>query len=132
MVYTHPRYLPGSRLDEVRLARCVVADGVMIERSTLESSIAGVRSVIRGATVVRSLVMGSDDEYPEVPGAPPVGIGEGSVIEDAIIDKNARVGRNVRIAGGMGIPDSEGPGWVRRDGIAVVEKNAVIPDGTTV
>ncbi len=132
MVYTHPRYLPGSRLDEVRMARCVIADGVTLERSTLAQSIVGVRAVVRGATVTRSLVMGADDDYPEVPGAPPAGIGEGSVVTDAIIDKNARIGRNVRISGGPGRPDAEGRGWVLRDGIAVVEKNAVLPDGTRI
>lgn len=132
MIYTHPRFLPGSRLDDVHLDRCVVAEGVTATRSRLVSSIVGIRSVLRGARVSRSLLMGADEEYPEIHGAPPVGIGEGSVIEEAIVDKNARVGRNVRILAGGPRPDAEGPGYVIRDGIVVIPKNSVVPDGTVV
>ncbi|MCU0728162.1 MAG: sugar phosphate nucleotidyltransferase [Planctomycetes bacterium] len=132
MIYTHPRFLPGSRLDEVRLDRCVIADGVIAERSEISSSVVGIRAVLRGAVLRRTLIMGADEEYPDVPGAPPVGIGEGSLIEDAIVDKNARVGRDVRIPARPGRPDSDGPAWVVRDGIVVIPKNAVLPDRTVI
>jgi len=79
------------------------------------------------------LIMGAeDDPPPSPPGAPPVGIGEGSLIQDAIIDLNARIGRNVRMVNKAGAMEANGDSWVIRDGIVVVPKNAVIPDGTTI
>ena len=81
----------------------------------------------------RSLVMGADPFPPEAPaGSPPLGLGEGSVIEKAIVDKNARIGRDVRILDRERPQEAEGPGWVIRDGIVVVPKNASVADGTTV
>ena len=73
-----------------------------------------------------------DDPPPSPPGAPPVGIGEGTLIQDAIIDLNARIGRNTRIVNKDGVKEAKGDSWVIRDGIVVVPKNAVIPDGTTI
>ena len=64
--------------------------------------------------------------------APPLGIGEGTVIERAIVDKNARIGRNVRLVNSKGLDEADGDGWAIRDGIVVVVKNAVIPDGTVI
>jgi glucose-1-phosphate adenylyltransferase len=131
--YTHPRYLPGSRLNAVRINRSIVSEGTMLEECTVEDSIVGVRTSMTRATVRRSLIMGSDPYPPEGPGGcPPLGIGEGTLIQDAIIDKNARIGRNVRIVNKTGVDEADGPGWAIREGIVVVKKNAVIPDGTTI
>jgi glucose-1-phosphate adenylyltransferase len=131
--YTHPRYLPGSRLVGCRFNNSVLSGGAIISESTIEQSIIGIRTVMNKATVRRSLLMGAEDQPPEgPPGAPPVGIGEGSLIQDAIVDLNARIGRNVRIINKQGIRDAEGPNWVIRDGIVVVPKNAIIPDETTI
>ena len=131
--YTHPRYLPGSRLNGVRVIRSVVAEGTVVSDSMVEDSILGVRTTMRQATVRRSILMGSDPYPPDAPpGAPPLGIGEGSLIQDAIVDKNARIGRNVRIVNKKGVQEAEGPGWVIREGITVVLKNAVVPDDTTI
>jgi glucose-1-phosphate adenylyltransferase len=131
--YTHPRYLPGARLTGARFNRTVLAEGSVIDASTVEDSIIGVRSVMRRATVRRSLLMGVDPYPPEgPPGAPPVGIGDGSLIQDAIVDKNARIGRNVRIVNKQNAQEAEGPGWVIRDGIVIILKNAVIPDDQTI
>ena len=105
----------------------------MLEECTVESSIIGVRTMMTRATVRRSLVMGVDPYPPAGPeGSPPLGIGEGSLIEDAIVDKNARIGRNVRITNKGGVAEAEGKGWAIREGIVVVTKNAVIPDGTVI
>jgi glucose-1-phosphate adenylyltransferase len=130
--YTHPRYLPGSKLDGTRFERSVLSEGSVIYDSVIEGSIVGIRSRIYRATVRRSLIMGADPQTPVVPGAPPVGIGEGSVIENAIIDKNARVGREAQIINAKGLREADGPGWAIRDGIVVVPKSAVIPDGTVI
>ena len=131
--YTHPRYLPGSSLNAVRINRSIVSEGTTLEECTIESSIIGVRSTMARATVRRSLVMGADP-YPPAgpPGAPPLGIGEGTLIQDAIVDKNARIGRNVRITNRDAVTEADGPGWAIREGIVVVTKNAIIPDGAVI
>ena len=131
--YTHPRYLPGSRVNGTRFNRSILSEGATIEECTVEDSIIGVRTSLSRATVRRSLVMGADPYPPEgAAGVPPIGVGEGTLIEGAIIDKNARIGRNVRILNKGGVDEAEGPGWAIREGIVVVTKNAVIPDGTTI
>lgn len=131
--YTHPRYLPGSWLNAVRINRSIVSEGTSLEECTIEDSVVGVRATMKRATVRRSLVMGADPYPPAAPPpAPPLGIGEGSLIQDAIIDKNARIGRDVVISNKNGATEADGPGWAIREGIVVVTKNAVIPDGTVI
>jgi glucose-1-phosphate adenylyltransferase len=132
-IYTHPRYLPGAWVSGTRFNRAVLSEGSTVLDSTIEDSIIGVRSVLHRVTARRSLVMGADPNPPDGPtGAPSLGIGEGTLIQDAIVDKNARIGRNVRIVNQEKVVEAEGPGWAIRDGIVVVSKNAVIPDGTTI
>jgi len=131
--YTHPRYLAGSRINGCKFDRTIMADGSVLVDSTFEESIIGIRSVIRNAVIRRSLIMGADSYPPQEPAdAPPVGIGEGSLIEKAIVDKNARIGRNVRIVNDKGIVEGDGPNWAIREGIVVIPKNAILPDGTTI
>lgn len=130
---THPRYLPGSRLTGCRFNNSILAGGAIIRESTIDNSIVGIRTQMIKATVRRSLIMGAEDFPPPAPaGAPPVGIGEGSLIQDAIVDLNARIGREVRIHNKNRLQEAEGDGWVIRDGIVVVLKDAIIPDGTTI
>jgi len=132
-ILTHPRYLPGSRLSGCRFNRSVLAGGAIISDSSIEQSVVGLRTRMVKATVRRSLIMGAEENPPPGPrGAPPLGVGEGSLIQDAIIDLNARIGRNVRIVNKKGVREAEGQGWVIRDGIVVVPKAGVIPDGTTI
>ena len=101
--------------------------------SVLEEVVIGVRASVRKAVLKRVLVMGVDASAPEAgPGSPPFGIGEGSRIQNAIIDKNARIGKNVRILNEHAHKEAEGPGWAIHEGIVVVEKNAIIPDGTVI
>jgi glucose-1-phosphate adenylyltransferase len=131
--FTHPRYLPGSQLGGCRFNRVVLAGGAIVHDATIEESVVGIRAVLRNATVRRTLIMGAEDFPPAgPPGAPPVGIGEGSLIQGAIVDLNARIGSNVRIVNREERQEAEGPGWVVREGIVVVPKNSVIPDGTTI
>ncbi len=132
-IYTRPRHLPGARLDGCCFERVLLGDGSRVVDSKVEDSVIGLRANISGADLSRTLVMGVDGYYPEAPaGAPPVGIGQGSVIRKAIIDKNARIGRNVRIVNESGVAEGNGDGWAIRDGIVVVPKNGVIPDGTVI
>ncbi len=131
--YTHPRYLPGSQLRGCRFNDTLLAGGATILESTIEQSVIGIRTTMNKATVRRTLIMGAEEDPPPVvPGGPPIGIGEGSLIQDAIIDLNARIGRNVRIVNKDDVKEADGAVWVIRDGIVVVPKNASIPDGTTI
>jgi glucose-1-phosphate adenylyltransferase len=130
--YTRPRYLPGARLHDSRFDATLLGDGSLVENSRVVSSVIGLRGVVRGADIEETLIMGVDSHYPDAPGAPPVGVGEGTVIRRAIVDKNARIGRNVKILNEAGLQEAEGQGWCIRDGIVVIPKNAVIPDGTVI
>jgi glucose-1-phosphate adenylyltransferase len=139
-LYTLPRFLPPSEVRKSRLDQVVLADGCYVCDSDLSSSVIGLRSRIGpNATVRSSVIMGAD--YYETnaeraenkrQGRPDIGIGQGSIVQDALIDKNARIGRNVQIRALSDRPDSETETCVARDGLVIVPKNAVIPDGTII
>jgi len=132
-IYTRPRYLPGAMLHRCRFNHALLSDGSRVEDSEIENAVVGLRGEIRKSTVRRALIMGIDAHYPAPElGEPPPGIGEGCEIRNAIIDKNARIGRGVQICNEAGIEEADGDGWAIRDGIVVVAKNAVIPDGTII
>jgi glucose-1-phosphate adenylyltransferase len=131
--FTHPRYLPGSRLRGCQFDDSVLAGGATIDNSNVQRSIIGLRSQMREAEIKNSLIMGAEDFPPASPaGAPPVGIGPGSIITNAIVDLNARIGKNVRITNANNVQDAEGENYVIRDGIVVIPKEAVLPDGTVI
>jgi glucose-1-phosphate adenylyltransferase len=140
-IYTRPRFLPSSRADGCDLERTVLAEGCLIRDSDIRESVIGLRSVIGpDVRIARTVIMGAD--FYETPDRqaenrrldrPDVGIGRGSTIEGAIVDKNARIGDGVIIR--PHAPDEdlvEGEGYVIRGGIVVIPKNAVIPDGTVI
>lgn len=135
-LYTHPRFLPGSKVNRGDIDNSILSGGCIIERSRIRRSIIGVRSVIGAGTVIEdSLVMGAD--YYEPPGdaggaGVPIGIGPKSLIRRGIIDKNARIGGNVSLEnrGGMLSYDDPSGRFYIRDGIIVVPRNAVIEKGT--
>ncbi|MEX0938895.1 MAG: glucose-1-phosphate adenylyltransferase [Pirellulales bacterium] len=139
-IYTRPRFLPPTRVDGAKINKSLIADGCFIEPgATIENSIVGLRCFIgRDVTIRDSILMGADAYEPpeeieqrDRDGAPPVGIGEGSHIEGAIIDKNCRIGRGVRIAdGGENDRDVSDCCFVR-DGVVVVQKGSTLPDGWT-
>jgi len=138
-IYTRPRFLPSTRADGCTVMQSMIADGCLVQRSTIEGSVIGLRSVIEpDVGLHHAITMGADWYETESDrarnreqGIPDIGIGAGSRIERAIVDKNARIGRGVLIRDHHGDPDSEVEGmYAIRDGIAVIEKNAIIPDGT--
>jgi glucose-1-phosphate adenylyltransferase len=136
-IFTHARYLPATKIIKSQIERSILADGCIINDAHIERSVVGVRSRIQaGATIRDSLVMGADfydspDRLP-VPGAPVMGIGHNTHIDRTIVDKNARIGDDVRISP-EGKPDSlDGPNFHIRDGIVIVPKNAVIMSGTVI
>jgi glucose-1-phosphate adenylyltransferase len=139
-IYTHPRYLPPAKIRDCRIHDCLIADGSILNGAELVHCVIGVRSRIeRGARLVRTIVMGADFyqtleemEADRARGIPVVGIGEDAEIVGAIIDKNARIGAKVRIVNAEGREHADGDGWYIRDGIVVVPRNAVIPEGTVI
>ena len=106
----------------------------------IDRAVIGIRSRIgAGVRIQNSLLIGADyyetlEEMraTEARGVPPVGIGDESIIENAIIDKNARIGRGVRIINEAGIKEKDGDGYFIREGIVIVPKNGVVRDGTVI
>lgn len=137
-VFTRPRYLPCSRLAAVTVNSSLISDGCVIGRgSVIENSVIGVRAQIaENVTIRNTYIMGAD--FYEQPrhladnaraNRPNIGIGANSVIENAIIDKNPRIGRNVRIVNEAGVVDSEdAPHYVIRDKIVVIPKYTILQD----
>jgi glucose-1-phosphate adenylyltransferase len=139
-IYTHARYLPASKIVRGHIERAIISDGCVIVDARIEHSVLGIRSRIEGGAVIRDcIVMGLDDyESPReladaaAKGIPPMGVGKNTYIERAIIDKNARIGDNVRITP-EGKPENfDGDDWYIRDGIVVVPKGGIIRSGTTI
>lgn len=139
-IYTHARYLPGSKVNRCDLDHVVLCDGCILSDSTLKRCVIGDRSIIGEGTVLKSVVMmGADrfennDElaYNRQENIPNIGIGKNCRIEGAIIDKNARIGNNV-VLSPEGKPDLfETNGVIVRDGVLIVLKNAILPDGTKI
>ncbi len=139
-VYTGSRFLPASKVEGCTLRSSLVSEGCVIMAQEIERSVIGIRSRIGlGARIKESLVLGADFhetideiEASQARGVPPVGIGEGSVVTRAIIDKNARIGRGVRIVNEAGVKEADGVGHHIRDGIVIVPKGGIIPDGTVI
>jgi glucose-1-phosphate adenylyltransferase len=136
-VYTHPRFLPASIVRSAHVDRSLVCDGCVIAKASIEHSIVGIRSVIAADTVLNDVILMGADYYDMDPGrsrgdAPPIGIGRGSNIRNAIIDKNARIGDNVVISPEGKDKEMDGEGFYIRDGIVVIPKSTVIASGTRI
>ena len=136
-VYTHPRFLPASVVRSTQIDRSLVCDGCVIEKATIEHTIVGIRSIINSDAVLKDVILMGADYYEadlgrSAGGAPPIGIGRGSNIRNAIIDKNARIGDNVVISPEGKDREMNGEGFYIRDGIVVVPKSSVIASGTRI
>jgi len=136
-VYSRARMLPPAKISGTTLEKTIIAEGSIINASRIEQSVVGIRSRIgHGTTIVNTYIMGNDyyetiDEM-EVnakKGLPMIGIGERCYIKDAIIDKNCRIGNDVRINGGKHLANTDHSLYTVKDGIIVVKKMAVLPDG---
>lgn len=141
-VYTRARYLPPSKVEASEINDSIISDGCIINGAKINSCVVGLRSRIsKGVNIDSSYVMGADyyqtfeDMRLDMSNSlPRLGIGEGSLIKGAIIDKNARIGSNTRMVNEAGtvFADGEGGSYYIRDGIIIVPKNAVIQDGTVI
>jgi glucose-1-phosphate adenylyltransferase len=139
-VYTHPRFLPATKIEKSSISNSLVSEGCIIVEANIDRAVIGIRSRIgRNTEVTESLVLGADyyetlgeSERATAQGLPPIGIGSDCVIQGAIIDKNARIGQGVRITNESKEQEKDGDRWYIREGIVVVPKGAVIPDGTVI
>jgi len=132
-IYTHPRFLPGSKVNGATLRQAIISDGCIISDAHIERSVVGIRSIIQsGATIRDSVIMGADyfeQDQPAATGVPSMGVGRNCVIDRAIIDKNARIADGVVITPEGKAANLDAENYFIRDGIVVVPKNAVIPAG---
>ncbi|AJW62257.1 Glucose-1-phosphate adenylyltransferase [Elizabethkingia miricola] len=134
-IFTRSRMLPPTKINGSYMEKVVVGDGAIIMGDRLEKCVIGNRARIgRGSVVKNTYMMGADfyqnDEINDL--VPLFGVGENCYIENAIIDKNCMIGNNVRIIGGKHMPDADYESYSVRDGIIVIKKEALIPNGTII
>jgi glucose-1-phosphate adenylyltransferase len=136
-IYTQDRYLPPSKINHCTIDYAVFGDGSIIEDCTITHSVLGIRSFVRQGTVLKDVVMMGADYYESedelqantATSRPHLGVGPGSFIEHSIIDKNARIGANVRLSALGKADGTYDHGIIIRDGVLVVPKGVVVPDG---
>ena len=139
-IYTRARMLPPSKINGSYVSKAIISDGCIILADKIERALIGNRTRIdKGASINNSYIMGADYyedvedfELNKEKGLPNMGIGKYSYIERAILDKNCRIGENVRIIGGKHLPDGDYENYSIKDGIVVIKKNAVIANDTQI
>jgi len=139
-IFSRPRMLPPSKIQGTTLEKTVIADGCIIQASRIERSVIGIRTRIgRGTTIECSYIMGSDyyqslDQLEDArkTNSPIIGVGERCYIKNAILDKNCRIGNDVRINGGPHLEDGDYEKYTVSNGIVVIKKSAVLPNGTVI
>ena len=137
VVYSRARMLPPAKISGTTLEKTIIAEGSIISASRIENSVIGVRSRIgHGSTIVSCYIMGNDyyETISEIAhnkerGIPQTGIGERCYIKNTIVDKNCRIGNDVRINGGGHLENSDQALYTVKDGIVVIKKGACLPDG---
>jgi glucose-1-phosphate adenylyltransferase len=131
-IYTHPRFLPASRIHQCQIDEALVAEGAYLDSCEIQQSVVGIRTRIgRGAHISRSVLLGADF-YDDQVGELPLGIGRDAVLDRVIVDKNARIGEGARLVNERGIQDVDGDGYYIRSGIIIVPKGGVVKPGTVV
>jgi len=136
-VYTRSRMLPPAKISGTQIQNAIVAEGSIIHAASITKSVIGIRSRIGKDTVIKNSYIMGCDYYETIPqmnqknekGQPILGIGERCVIEDAIVDKNCSIGNDVQIKGGPHLEKIDHPLYTVKDGIVVIKKGAVIPNG---
>jgi glucose-1-phosphate adenylyltransferase len=141
VIYTRARNLPAAQVRASHLEATLISDGCDIGYDThLERCVIGQRARVGRGVTMRDTVANGSDRYETPPersehqdrGDPPIGVGDGSVITRAILDKDCRIGANVRILNERGLREAEGDNYVIRDGIVIIPKAAVVKDGTVI
>jgi glucose-1-phosphate adenylyltransferase len=134
-VYTHPRFLPGSRLSDCSIRDVIISEGCYLEACRIEQSVIGIRTNIQDGTTIRgSVLLGADfydadDDVPARGDNPRLGIGRNVVLERVIVDKNARIGDAAELVNSAHVQHADGPGYFIRNGVIIVPKDGIIPSG---
>ncbi len=133
-VFTRPRFLPCARIFNSKIEHSLISEGCVIHDAEIKNSTVGLRTVIgKGCRISKTVLMGADYyEESQDKGPIKIGIGDGTVIENSIVDKNARIGRNVIIKNLNNLKNADENSYFIRDGIVVIPKNTVIKDGTKI
>jgi glucose-1-phosphate adenylyltransferase len=134
-IYTHPRFLPATRMYDSRIDNSIIAEGCYLENCDIRDSVVGIRTRVGpGATITRTVLLGADYYQDEDGGHGDVdlGIGRDVVLDRVIVDKNVRIANGVRLVNDTNAVDGDGDGWYIRDGIIVVPKGAVVRHGVEV
>ncbi len=134
-IYTHPRWLPGTKINRCDVEQALLCEGSIITEARIARSLVGIRAVVRrGTTIEDSVVMGA--RFYEAIGGPapevPLGIGRDCVIRRAIVDFDARIGDGARLVNRAGVQEADGENHFIRGGILVIPRGAVIPPGTEI
>ena len=133
-IYTHPRFLPGTRSYDCRIDSSIIAEGCYLDACSVRESVIGIRTHVHpGSTITRSILLGADFYEEELESnSIPLGIGRDVVLDRVIVDKNARIGDGVRLVNESGVPEADGDGYYIRNGIIIVPKGARIQPGVVV
>ncbi len=139
-IFTYPRFLPGSKILGASVENAILCEGSIVNRSSIRDSIVGIRSRIgENCRIERAVLMGSDfyESREDLArdrerGVPAIGIGADVEIRNAIVDKNARIGRGARLVNRNGVLSESADNHMIVDGVIVVPKDAVIPDGAVI
>ena len=140
-IYTMSRFLPPSKVADAEIVNAIIGDGCVVKsRAVIRNSVIGLRTlVMEGAVIEDTLMLGADyyetkEECSFVPGCQPIGVGRNSVVRKALVDKNVRIGNDVKIINKDNLVEAnrEDEGFIIKDGIVVVVKNARIADGTVI
>jgi glucose-1-phosphate adenylyltransferase len=131
-IYTHPRFLPGTRTYGSRIDASIVAEGGHLDQCEISESVVGIRTRVNAGTrITRSVLLGADFYEEEMPTRGiPLGIGRNVVLDRVIVDKNARIADGVRLVNDAGIDHADGEGYCIRNGIIIVPKGASVARGT--
>jgi glucose-1-phosphate adenylyltransferase len=132
--------LPPAKISGTKIERSIVAEGSIIHASLIENSVIGIRSRIGYDTQIISSYLMGNDYYESIEdmadnlgkGIPKIGIGERCIIKNAIVDKDCRIGNDVKILGSNHLQPTDHPLYTIKDDIVVIKKNAVLPDGFTI
>jgi glucose-1-phosphate adenylyltransferase len=139
-MYTHPRFIPGSKMNNCNVHQSIIAEGCILSGADIKHSVIGIRTRVGGGTTIKnSIIMGADSfetaqdmEENAVRRMPNIGIGNHCTVINAIVDKNVRIGDNVSIINAHNVQEKDDESYYIRDGIIVVPKGAWIKSGTVI